>query len=290
VIFISATYGPDSKGNQYQRFGPINGPNGHRRLNVLFTRAKKRTVVFSSLEPDKIHVGDSSPRGVRVLKQYLTFARSGIIEGAVETGDQPTNDFERSVGAVLNEKGYEIAYQVGVAGFSIDLAIRHPLKRGTFFLGIECDGVGYHSGRSARDRDRLRQEILEKLGWKIHRVWSTDWFKSRDVEIKRLLSKTQDLLASDPEYAKEKGKTQKIELLRQRLIDLRELEIKPTFPDSLPEKGLLRKILLDEFVKKRPTSKEEWFRLIPQDLRSGTESEQVGKFLTRVLYLIQESG
>src|SRR5260370_13320093 len=197
VIFISVTYGPDGKGNQYQRFGPINGTNGHRRLNVLFTRAKKRTVIFSSLEPDKIHAGDGSQRGVRVLKQYLALARSGIIEGAIETGDQPTNDFERSVGAVLNQKGYEVVPQVGVAGFFIDLAIRHPLRRGTFLLGIECDGVGYHSGRSARDRDRLRQELLENLGWKIHRVWSSDWFKGSEVEIKPLLRRHEGLLPSD---------------------------------------------------------------------------------------------
>ena len=289
VIFISATYGPDSRGNQYQRFGPINGPNGHRRLNVLFTRAKKRTVVFSSLEPDKIQAGDGSSRGVRVLKEYLTFARTGIVEGAVETGDQPTNDFERSVGAVLNEKGYEVVYQVGVAGFFIDLAIRHPLRRGTFLLGIECDGAGYHSGRSARDRDRLRQEILENLGWKIHRVWSTDWFKSRDIEIKRLLGKIQDLLANDPEYAREKEKTQKVDSLRQQLVDLRELQIKPAYPQSPPERGLLRKTLLDEFVKKRPKTKEEWFRLISHDLRSGTESEQVGRYLEQVLSMIDAS-
>lgn len=290
VIFISTTYGPDSRGNQYQRFGPINGANGHRRLNVLFTRAKKRTIVFTSLEPDKINAGDGSPRGVRVLKQYLTFARSGIVEGAVETGDQPTNDFERSVASILNEKGYEVVPQVGVAGFFIDLALRHPSKPGTFLLGIECDGAGYHSGRSARDRDRLRQEILENLGWTIHRVWSTDWFKSRDSEIKRLLIRIQDLLDRDPHYVKAKEKAREVDSLRKRLIDLREGEIKPAFPDSPLEKGLLRKTLLDEFIRQRPKTKDEWFRKISQDLRMGTEPEQVGRFLSRVLELIQEAG
>jgi hypothetical protein len=160
VIFISATYGPDAKGNQYQRFGPINGPNGHRRLNVLFTRAKKRTEVFSSLDPDKIQTTTSSAWGLRALKQYLTFARSGVLEAADDGGPQPTNDFERSVGAVLKEKGFEVVPQVGIAGFFVDLAVRHPTKPGTYVLGIECDGASYHSGRSARDRDRLRQEIL----------------------------------------------------------------------------------------------------------------------------------
>src|SRR5713101_4215431 len=103
VIFVSVTYGPDAKGNQYQRFGPINGPNGHRRLNVLFTRAKKRVEVFSSLDPDKIKTASSSSWGLRALKQYLTFARSGVLHGADDGGPQPTNDFERSVGAVLKE-------------------------------------------------------------------------------------------------------------------------------------------------------------------------------------------
>jgi hypothetical protein len=90
-----------------------------------------------------------------------------------------TSSFERSIGAVLKENGYEVVPQVLVAGFFIDLGVRHPAKPGTFLIGIECDGASYHLGRSARDRDRLRQEILVNLGWKIYRIWSTDWFKSR---------------------------------------------------------------------------------------------------------------
>lgn len=194
VVFISTTYGPDARGNQFQRFGPINGATGHRRLNVLFTRAKKRTVVFSSLDPERIQTTASSPWGVRALKQYLIYARTGILQQADYGGDQPTNDFERAVGAVLKENGYDVVPQVGVAGFFIDLGVKHPAKAGAYLLGVECDGASYHSGRSARDRDRLRQEILVNLGWKIHRIWSTDWFKSRDSEIKRLLRHMEELL------------------------------------------------------------------------------------------------
>jgi very-short-patch-repair endonuclease len=200
VIFISTTYGADARGNQYQRFGPINGPSGHRRLNVLFTRAKKRVVVYSSLDPERIQTTANSARGVRALKQYLIFARTGILEHPDDGVGQPTNDFEISVGAILKERGYEVVPQVGVAGFFIDLGVKHPARPGTFLLGIECDGASYHSGRSARDRDRLRQEILENLGWKIHRVWSTDWFKSRDSEIRRLHKRIDDLLEADPFY------------------------------------------------------------------------------------------
>ena len=288
VIFISTTYGADARGNQYQRFGPINGASGHRRLNVLFTRSKKRTVVFSSLDPERIQTTASSPWGVRALKQYLIFARTGILQQADDGGAQETNDFERSVGAVLKENGYEIVPQVGVAGFFIDLGVKHPARAGAYLLGIECDGASYHSGRSARDRDRLRQEILENLGWKIHRVWSTDWFKSRDSEIKRMLRYIEGLLEHDPAYKLEKQKVSRIEALRNRLVTLRDEEITPAFPDSPAEKCLLRRELLEEFIEKRPKTKDEWFRSIPEQMRSGVESKQVGKYLGRVLQIIGE--
>jgi very-short-patch-repair endonuclease len=288
VIFISTTYGPDARGNQFQRFGPINGVNGHRRLNVLFTRSKKRIVVFSSLDPDRIQTTANSPWGVRALKQYLIFARTGILQQPDDGRDQPTNDFERSVGTVLKEKGYDVVPQVGVAGFFLDLGVKHPVKAGAFLLGIECDGASYHSGRSARDRDRLRQEILENLGWKIHRIWSTDWFKSRDSEIKRLLRHIEDLLQDDPAYRKVQEKIGRIESLRQRLIALREMEIKPAFADTPDEKGLLRKSLLEEFIQKRPKTKDDWFRKIPEKIRSSVDSRQVGQYLGRVLEIIAE--
>jgi very-short-patch-repair endonuclease len=268
VIFISTTYGPDARGNQFQRFGPINSVNGHRRLNVLFTRAKKRSVVFSSLDPERIQTTSNSPWGLRALKQYLIFARTGILQQADDRVDQPTNDFERSVGAVLKEKGYEVVPQVGVAGFFIDLGVKHPAKAGAYLLGIECDGAGYHSGRSARDRDRLRQEILVNLGWKIHRVWSTDWFKSRDSEIKRLLKAVEALLENDPAYCEHRRKTERRDSLRHRLIALRDTELISAFPDSAAENSLLRNDLLEEFIDKRPKSRDDWFRKSSQQFRT----------------------
>jgi very-short-patch-repair endonuclease len=290
VIFISTTYGPDTRGNQYQRFGPINSVGGHRRLNVLFTRAKKRIVVYSSLNPELIQTNASSPWGVRALKAYLTFARTGILQQPDDGGDQTSNDFERSVGTALKESGYEVVPQVGVAGFFIDLAVKHPLKPGTFLVGIECDGASYHSAKSARDRDRLRQEILENLGWKIHRVWSTDWFKSRDVEIRRMLQYIEALLQNDPVYNLEKQKADKIEVLRQRLIIFRDEEIRRAFPDSVQEKDLLNQDLLEELIRKRPRTKDDWFRKIPERMRSGVDSKQVGRYLDRVLEIIAAGG
>ncbi len=289
VIFISTTYGPDAKGNQYQRFGPINGPNGHRRLNVLFTRAKKRTEVFSSLDPDRIQTTASSAWGLRALKQYLTFARTGILESPDDGGSQPTNDFERSVGTVLKDKGFDAVPQVGVAGFFVDLAVRHPTKPGAYLLGIECDGASYHSGRSARDRDRLRQEILENQGWTIHRVWSTDWFKSRNTEIKRLLKRIEDLLNNDPDYQREIERVERVTSLRQQLTNLRDDEIKRSFPDSPSNACLLRPAILDELVRRRPRTKQDWFRVISYELRSETDPKQVGQYLGDVLEIISSS-
>jgi len=102
-------------------------------------------------------------------------------------GGEPDSDFEISVGYILKSAGYDIVPQVGVAGFSIDIGVRDPATPGRFLAGIECDGAAYHSAKSARDRDRLRQEILESHGWKIYRIWSTDWFKNKRYEEARLL-------------------------------------------------------------------------------------------------------
>lgn len=209
VIFISMTYGRDSRGNFYQRFGPINGSTGHRRLNVLFTRARKRTVVFSSMDPHWIHVEPGSARGVTILRDYLEYARDGALRDPRNPRRAPESDFEVSVAQVLLAHGYDPVPQVGVAGFFIDIAVRHPRRDGTYILGIECDGASYHSARSVRDRDRLRQMILENLGWRIHRIWSADWYKHRQREVERLLNRIHEVLQSeDREEELERGRHQ----------------------------------------------------------------------------------
>lgn len=183
------------------------------------------------------------------------------------------------------DKGYNVVPQVGVAGFFIDLAVKHPTKHGSYVLGIECDGASYHSGRSARDRDRLREEILVNLGWKIHRIWSTDWFKSRGSEVQRLLQHIETILSADPDYQREQTKEARTEVLRQALIGIR-ADIEKDFPDTPPARRLLRDNLLEELMLRRPTSKDDWFRKISPELRTGTEAKQVGKYLSRVLEAI----
>ena len=187
VIYISTTFGRDANGVLKQNFGPINGEYGWRRLNVLFTRAKRQVRVFSSMHPEEITADEKSSRGTHVLKGYLKFALSGIDETSVHTGKDPDSMFEVAVKTVLEAKGYVVVPQLGVAGYFIDLVVRHP-TRPDYVMAIECDGATYHSAKSARDRDRLREENLRKLGWShIHRIWSTDWFRNRKREEEKLL-------------------------------------------------------------------------------------------------------
>lgn len=200
VIYISTTYGRRPDGKFVMQFGPINKEQGWRRLNVLFTRAKKRVEVFTSMSPSDIRIDGGTPRGVKALKDYLVYARDEILEAPEITGKSFDSEFEVSVAGMLVNKGYEIVPQLGVAGFFIDLAVRHPTRPGDFLACIECDGATYHSGLSVRDRDRLRQEVLERLGWKgkIYRIWSTDWFKDPNRQLEKLLDFLKKLEGLSP--------------------------------------------------------------------------------------------
>lgn len=196
VIFISTTFGKAPGTNVVrQNFGPISRDGGWRRLNVLFTRARRSVTVFTSMHPEDIIVDGGAPRGTVALRNYLEFARNGVLPRREETGLPPDSDFEVAVADVLRSRGYEVTPQLGVAGFRIDIAVRHPIYRSAYLAAIECDGATYHSAISVRDRDRIRQEILESLGWKgrIWRIWSTDWFRNPTQETARMLAFLDDL-------------------------------------------------------------------------------------------------
>ncbi|MAX38395.1 MAG: hypothetical protein CME33_17715 [Gimesia sp.] len=189
VIMISCTYGPDKDvGRVFQRFGDINKDGGWRRLNVLFTRSKKRMLVFSSLESHDILISESTNLSIKAFKDFLAYAKSGVVEQPVYSGRKDGSDFQIAVKDALRKRGYECESEVGVAGFFIDLAVIDPKSPGRFLIGIECDGATYHSAKSVRDRDRLRQIILERLGWTIRRIWSPDWFKNPDAEIDTIVN------------------------------------------------------------------------------------------------------
>jgi hypothetical protein len=188
VILISVGYGPSTPGGRLSSmsFGPVNGEGGERRLNVLFTRARVRCEVFASFDPGDIDPSRVSREGPRIFKRFLEFAKSGQIEQPSPTGELPDTPFEDDVADVIRSIGFLADPQVGSAGFRIDVGVRHPERPGTYILAVECDGATYHSALWARERDRLRQDVLEHLGWRFHRIWSTDWFYNRRAEINRL--------------------------------------------------------------------------------------------------------
>jgi very-short-patch-repair endonuclease len=204
IIVLSLTYGPTEPGGRTMsmNFGPLNKQGGERRLNVAITRATTEVLVFSSFDSSMIDLSRTQATAVEHLKNYLEFAERGPVALAEFSSssygvDQFDSDFEQAVAISLREKGWKVQTQVGVSKFRIDLGIIHPDKPGEYLAGVECDGATYHGSPSARDRDRVRHAILEKLGWRIVRLWSTDYFQEPDYAMKKLNERLDAFLAED---------------------------------------------------------------------------------------------
>jgi len=194
VIFISVGYGRDQDGRLTQAFGPLGATGGERRLNVLISRARERCTVFSSITADDVRAAPGNA-GVTAFREFLQYAEKGWFDVPEPTRRDYGSEFEESVALFLTQHGYEVHPQVGMAGFFIDLGILHPDDPYRYLCGVECDGATYHSSRSARDRDRLRQAILESRGWSLYRIWSTDWFHRRQQQEEKLLDALAEMRA-----------------------------------------------------------------------------------------------
>ncbi len=200
VILLSICYGPDESGKTWMNFGPLNRRGGERRLNVAVTRARCALHVFSTMTADHIDLARTTALGARHLKAFLTYATEhGSATGRAKRSAPFESEFERQVHDSLVGLGYSVDGQVGCGGYRIDLAIVHPEHPGEYLLGVECDGAPYHSGATARDRDRLRQDVLQGLGWRLHRVWSTDWWFDRDRQVARLEEAVRTALSAPRE-------------------------------------------------------------------------------------------
>ena len=180
VIVFSMGYGKDRNGKMVSTFGPVNRTGGERRLNVAVTRARNQVRFVASVRPDEIDLSGSSSDRAKLLIRYMEYALKGIgaLEGAV-TGDggEPESPFEEAVVDELKARGLTVRSQIGCSGYRIDIGVVDQANPSRFILGVECDGATYHSSKTARDRDHLRQQVLEGLGWRIHRIWSQDWVK-----------------------------------------------------------------------------------------------------------------
>ena len=309
VIYISCTYGPQEAGatQMPQRFGPINSVAGGRRLNVLFTRSKKRMHIFSSMVEGHIVASETSNPGVQALKNFLSFAQTGKLQQQKHTGKHPDSDFEISVMNALKLEGFNCVPQVGVAGYFIDLAVQDPGQPGRYLMAIECDGATYHSAKSARDRDRLRQSVLEGLGWNIKRIWSTDWFKNPQAQLKPIIEELHQLKTEIPKQIKISSEIREIANVvdhENQLIheldkfihsdDSLEVKLQKFANEIIPSNDkiplsnrLLRPAMIAALCEYKPISKSEFLEMVPPYLRSATSIEH-NKYLEQVLNIIAE--
>jgi very-short-patch-repair endonuclease len=202
IMYFSVTYGPDMTGAVSMNFGPLNRDGGERRLNVAVTRARHELRVFSSLKGEQMDLSRTKAIGVRDLKHFLEFAERGaraLAEAHHCSQGDFDSPFEAAVAAALGRKGWQVHTQIGASSFRIDLGVVHPDFSGRFLAGVECDGATYHRSATARDRDKLREQVLRGLGWEILRIWSTDWWVDPIGTLARVDARLNELLTQDRE-------------------------------------------------------------------------------------------
>ena len=216
VILISVGYGYDTEGKMSLNFGPLNQDGGERRLNVLVTRAREKCVVFTNFRAHDIHLTANPPFGVKSLQAFLEYAENLHYNQSVQYDDYEEAPFEDAICNFIAENGYEVDKKVGCAGFRVDLAIKDPDNPGKYILGIQCDGHNYASSKVARDRDRLREQVLNGLGWNIYHIWSTDWYRNRDLARAKLLENIESTIVNT-----------KVKDLKKKINDVESMKINP---------------------------------------------------------------
>ena len=216
VILISVGYGFDTEGKMSLNFGPLNQDGGERRLNVLITRAREKCVVFTNFRAHDIHLTANPPFGVKSLQSFLEYAENLHYNQSVQYDDYEEAPFEDAIYNFIAENGYQVDKKVGCAGFRVDLAIIDPDNPGKYILGIQCDGHNYASSKVARDRDRLREQVLNGLGWNIYHIWSTDWYRNRDLARAKLLESIESTIIDT-----------KVNDLKRKIHDVESMKINP---------------------------------------------------------------
>lgn len=197
TIFFSICYARNAQGRMYMRFGPLGNQGGERRLNVAITRAKYNIKFVGSILPEDIDLSKTRSEGVRMLRAYIAFAMQGgaaLSRAEKRAGLYDVDTFSEQVGKFLASRGCTVRMNVGNSDYTIDIAVEHPKKPGHYIAGIECDGNSYYMARTVRDREHLRTAVLEQMGWKMYRVWSTEWIRNPEAEKERLMAFVQNAL------------------------------------------------------------------------------------------------
>ncbi len=267
AIILSVGYGKGGDGKLRYFWGPLLRDGGERRLNVAISRAKKRMTLVTSFSADDVAPDGHPSAGYRLMYQFVRFMGSGgnaLTDGTSRA--TPLNPFEIDIKTRLEAAGLTLDPQVGVGGYRIDFAARHPDFPGRHVLAIEADGAAYHSGHIARERDRLRQELLERRGWTFHRIWSTDWFNDADAEVQR----TVDAFEKALRYASTPAKTESFEAPAWREGSTQRKLPRPQFPryDSITDFPMKTLVAVVRYVRSDDVlrSAEEEQRLVLREL------------------------
>ena len=262
VIFISLGYGKDSDGRLTMNFGPLNQEGGHRRLNVLISRAREKCTVYSNFRASDLSIEGDAPTGLRALKTFLEYAQTGNLVSSETVSDDVESPFEQAVMDFLQSCGHQVRPQIGCAGFRVDLGVVDPRAPGRYAIGVECDGAMYHSSHVARERDRLRQQILEDRGWVLHRVWSTDWYRDRPNAQARLVDAVESALRDDAptiDREREGSKDDVVGIVRDESVE-ESSEVPGGLVDGIQE------YIPCSFVSLRPPPNAELHRFVRSDL------------------------
>lgn len=271
VMYFSITYGPDMSGAMSMNFGPLNRDGGERRLNVAVTRARHELRVFSSLRGEQMDLSRTKAIGVRDLKHFLEFAERGaraLAEAHHGSKGDFDSPFEAAVAAALGRKGWQVHTQIGASSFRIDLGVVHPDLPGRYLAGVECDGATYHRSATARDRDKLREQVLRGLGWEIERIWSTDWWVDPGGTLERVHARLSKLLAQDRERRTLEASAQKAASEAAQTVD-------ESAPDTTA--ALEATLAIARAAAKTPESSQKIANEVPEPfyVRSAAESSGI---------------
>lgn len=188
TILLSVGYGKNAQGILRYNFGPLGMQGGERRLNVAITRAKHNIKLVTSLRPDDFDKSRTENNaGAKLLYDYIVYAIYGPNVGTRTVVQQSSDGFKQYLCNVLREAGYRTAMNIGNSGYRVEIAVEDPNHSGSYVIGIETDGRAYYQARTVRDRECLRPDMLQSMGWSMYRAWSTQWIRDPETEKKKLL-------------------------------------------------------------------------------------------------------
>ncbi|WP_449283212.1 AAA domain-containing protein [Leucobacter sp.] len=294
AIILSAGYGKGLDGKLRYFWGPILKDGGERRLNVAISRSKRRMTLVTSFSPDDLAPDAHPSAGYKLMYHFIRFMASkgeDLKDGNLSS--VPLNPFEIDVKTRLEAAGLELDSQVGVGSYRIDFAVRHPEHPGRHVLAVEADGAAYHSGHTARERDRLRQQLLEARGWKFHRIWSTDWFNDSSREVEKVVRAYEAAIADGerPETIKQSDSTPReawLEDKPQRSLPRPPIGNRASITDYRDAEliALLQHIRSDSILR----STEDEQRLMMQELGFSRRGVRIAQTFERIQQTLDSGG